>query len=284
MLCAPFLITYQHETFNKISMQKLFALIACFIAVLAAEAQETKKDFVITVADNGSSGMFVATFCPQKDVAISKDDAEVFSIYMDMGNPNLSKLRIRNGQFVIKAGEPVVVKTTEAKTVTLGTSDRSSSTFINDAICLSADLSVEDFRKEHAVEDGATLYLLTNMAKNGGFGFTRFTGDTMKRGNFFIVVSKSKTRAAIDIEDGDPVPFLEGEAGNDDGFTAQSVYAKGDANGDGKINVADVVEMVNYIAGNPPASFIFTAADMNDDKAVDTTDVELLVNSIMAEK
>ena len=62
------------------------------------------------------------------------------------------------------------------------------------------------------------------------------------------------------------------------------VYDAGDANGDDKINVADIVEIVNYIAEKPSASFIFAAADVNNDEAVDATDVEIIVNSIMAEK
>lgn len=62
------------------------------------------------------------------------------------------------------------------------------------------------------------------------------------------------------------------------------VYDAGDANGDDKINVADIVEIVNYIAGKPSASFIFAAADVNGDNAVNATDVELIVNSIMEKK
>ena len=267
----------------KYRIQKLAALMACLLFSLVTAAQDTDET-VTTVADKGESGMFLATFCPEKDVAISKDDAEVFSIYMDMNIPNLSKLRVRSGMFVIKAGEPVVVKTTESKTITLGTSKKASSTFSNDVICLSADKSVLDFRKEMSLNDEDAIFLLTNMAKNGGFGFTKFTGDVMKRGNFYIVVTKNKTRAAKDIEDGDPVPFLEGEAGNDDGFTAQSVFAKGDANGDGKINMADIVEMVNYITGKPSTSFLFGPADVNSDKAVNTTDIELTLNIILPKK
>ena len=262
---------YIRKTFS------LMALLAFSTGVWAQDVTET----VTTVADQGKSGMYLVTFCPQKDVAIGKDDADVFSIYMDMGIPYLCKLRVRSGQFVIKAGEPVVVKTfDEAKAVKLWTSDKPSSTFFNDVVCLSADQKVADYRKTNSVADDATIYLLTNMAKNGGFGFTKFTGDTMRKGNFFIVVSASKTRAANDIEDGDPVPMLDGEAGNDDGFTAQSTYAKGDANGDGKVNVADIVEIVNYMVGTPTIAFLFSPADVNDDGKVNTADIDLIVNSI----
>ena len=159
------------------------ALALTLMFGMEAMAQET----VTTVADKGTSGKFFAKLCPTKDVAISKDDADVFSIYMDMGIAYFSKLRVRSGMFVIKAGEPVIVKTSEAKTITLGTSDKPSSTFFSDVICLSADKAVADYRKENSVKDDEFIYMLTNKAENGGFGFTKFTGTTMKAGNFYII-------------------------------------------------------------------------------------------------
>ena len=48
---------------------------------------------------------------------------------------------------------------------------------------------------------------------------------------------------------------------------------RGDANGDGKVDVADVVTAVNYATGQDPKPFIFEAADMNDDKDIDILDV-----------
>ena len=58
-------------------------------------------------------------------------------------------------------------------------------------------------------------------------------------------------------------------------------YLLGDANGDGDINVSDVVCTNNYILGKTPSSFIFEAADMNNDKDVNVTDVVLIVNKIL---
>ena len=251
---------------------------------LIAAAQNASTETVTTVADQGESGMFLTPFCPQKDVAISKNDAEVFSIYTEAGSPNLLKLRIRNGMFVIKAGEPVIVKTTEAMAVMLYTSNKPSSTFLNDVISLNADMSVDDYKKDNSLDDDATIYLLTNMESNGGFGFTKFTGDTMLRGNFFIVITNNKTRAAEDIEDGESVPLLEGEAGNDDGFTAQSVYKKGDTNGDGKVNVADIVDIVNYMQKTPSASFLTDPADANADGEINASDIETIIETIIGKK
>ena len=56
----------------------------------------------------------------------------------------------------------------------------------------------------------------------------------------------------------------------------------GDANGDGFINVVDIVEIVNYIEGNPSASFNIKAADANQDGNVNLADVKYITNMIMA--
>lgn len=55
----------------------------------------------------------------------------------------------------------------------------------------------------------------------------------------------------------------------------------GDANGDGDVNVSDIVEIVNCIMGKPSAKFVKAAADMNGDGEVNVTDIVMVVNSIM---
>lgn len=46
----------------------------------------------------------------------------------------------------------------------------------------------------------------------------------------------------------------------------------GDANGDGKVTVADLVAIAHYVMGYPPANFSFRAADVNFDYRVDVAD------------
>jgi hypothetical protein len=58
----------------------------------------------------------------------------------------------------------------------------------------------------------------------------------------------------------------------------------GDANGDGQINVLDVVTMVNYILGNSPEPFVFENADVNGDGMVNVLDVVATVNIILGGK
>ncbi len=57
---------------------------------------------------------------------------------------------------------------------------------------------------------------------------------------------------------------------------------QGDVNGDGVLNVQDIVWMVNHIIGSTPPGFILAAADVNGDAVVDANDVVALVNLILS--
>ena len=60
-----------------------------------------------------------------------------------------------------------------------------------------------------------------------------------------------------------------------------STVVMGDANGDGKIDVEDIVAIVNCILGEPGAGFIRSAADVNGDGKIDVEDVVAVVNIIL---
>ena len=63
-------------------------------------------------------------------------------------------------------------------------------------------------------------------------------------------------------------------------FQVQNILL-GDVNGDGSIDVLDVVSLVNYIIGKNPSSFHLESADVNVDNSIDVLDVVLLVNIII---
>lgn len=313
-------------------------LSVAFFAMLSGSVQaQNVGDQITTVADLGTSGMYVATLCPDHDVAIDKDAAEVFTIYSDEGYPNLLKMRLRNGKYIIKAGDHAVIKTIGEMTVTLEETNKESSAFMDDVICPSENILVKDFVKTHPLGEDERLYMLTNLERNGGFGFTYFTGTTMRKGCYFIVstvepettdisaatrasskvlsssddaiyditgqrvaapragkiyiqggkkflsvsddgVERLGTRAPNDLEDGDPIPFLTGEAGNDDGFitlseTSEVSLVRGDANSDGEVNSVDVNVISDHIMGKPTEAFFMEAADVNEDETINVADI-----------
>ena len=58
-------------------------------------------------------------------------------------------------------------------------------------------------------------------------------------------------------------------------------FIHGDANGDMRVNVSDIVEIVNDILGKPSAKYNRNAADVNGDGQVNVTDIVNVVNIIM---
>ena len=56
---------------------------------------------------------------------------------------------------------------------------------------------------------------------------------------------------------------------------------KGDVNGDGKIDVEDVVGIVNKILGEPAENFLEAYADVTGDGKIDVDDVVAVVNIIL---
>ena len=55
----------------------------------------------------------------------------------------------------------------------------------------------------------------------------------------------------------------------------------GDANSDGTVNAADIVEVVNYIMGNPSDKFVKNQADANEDGIVNVADIVIIVNEML---
>ncbi len=64
-------------------------------------------------------------------------------------------------------------------------------------------------------------------------------------------------------------------------FPHESAPLPGDVNGDGTVNVLDIVRLVNIILGDPPTSQEFTAGDMNEDGVLNVLDVVLIVNAVI---
>ena len=64
---------------------------------------------------------------------------------------------------------------------------------------------------------------------------------------------------------------------------AEATGMRGDANGDGKVNVTDVVTTANYVLGLNPSPFVFANADVTGDGKVNVTDLVGIVNITLEE-
>ena len=58
-------------------------------------------------------------------------------------------------------------------------------------------------------------------------------------------------------------------------------YTKGDVNGDGAVDIADAVCIVNHVVGKPTPAFNAAAADANGDGAVDIADAVRIINLVV---
>ena len=64
-------------------------------------------------------------------------------------------------------------------------------------------------------------------------------------------------------------------------FNSQSSIIKGDANGDGDVNISDAVLLVNNLLGTTAIGFIAENCDMNSDGDLNVSDVALIIKLIM---
>lgn len=71
----------------------------------------------------------------------------------------------------------------------------------------------------------------------------------------------------------DPAEVLE--------FTTQEGVLKGDADGNGLVNMMDVTTVINYILSKPVTKFVFNNADVNEDKYINMNDVTGIINIIL---
>ena len=64
-------------------------------------------------------------------------------------------------------------------------------------------------------------------------------------------------------------------------FSTRSTDLVGDANNDGKVTVADIVEIVKYINKIPSSYFNADNADVNGDKTINASDIDEISKLIM---
>lgn len=64
-------------------------------------------------------------------------------------------------------------------------------------------------------------------------------------------------------------------------FELRAAGLSGDANGDGRISIADITAIIAHLAGNTPASFNEGLADADQDGNISTSDIDVVVTKIL---
>ena len=192
-----------------------------------------------TVEDKSTPNQFVAKYVNfVNEVSISSEDAKVYTIYVDGETAYYQACRTFNGMYVIPKETPVIIKTEEEKEVPVKiTSTTKSSVGFTDVFTFSTNMALAEFQGTYCGSTrGKYVYRLTNGAS--GFGFTFFTGTTMKAGQFFII-TKGKPADAARLNN----VWLD-EDGN----------VEGDATAINKVKVAAEKDAIYNLAGQKVAA------------------------------
>lgn len=131
---------------------------------------------------------------------------------------------------------------------------------------------------DYTVEAGKTVTLTTGLPE--GYSLSHASAEV---GAVEIVGNTIKYTATADAAP-DIIHFIYYQGDTLKGFSRYWInrkYIAGDANGDGMVNVADVVEIVNCVNGKTSARFDRGAANVSHDKIIDSTDLETVVNMIV---
>jgi hypothetical protein len=185
-----------------------------------ADAIETT---IKTVQDKANANQFVAKFASDTyNVIFNAASVKLFSVYVDGDNAYFQACRTYNGKYFVAAGEHVILKTTEAKDVNYvidsyagsGWKDPDADQCVgfDDVKCLWADGVLGDIQRDLRMTAKDYLYRLTNTT-GLGFGFTEYSGTTIKAGQFFVKCTKAPAAGRLNTvwldEDGN---VIDGEA------------------------------------------------------------------------
>ena len=235
----------------------------------------TDRDEVLNLGSNGSSPLFVD--CPLEEIYIGGNIS--YPIRSSYGyspfyrNTSLHTVTITDKETEISPNE--FYGCTSLKNVTIG----DGVTTIGDR-AFSGCASLENFSYgvmvssigQEAFSDCTAITKLVSHATTPPVCGSQALDD-INKWTCILSVPKGVTAAYQAADQWKDFFFI-----NDD---LENTTVLGDANGDMKVNVSDIVEIVNDILGKPSAKYNRNAADVNGDGQVNVTDIVNVVNIIM---
>ncbi len=114
-------------------------------------------------------------------------------------------------------------------------------------------------------EEGSTVLFISDLPQTeGGIVYFHYDGDENTISDQQVIAANKKGWKV----------FIS-EAGS---WYEYKAYIKGDADGDGVVDVNDVTTTINHILGKPVATFIPEAANVDGDDTIDVNDVQGIIN------
>jgi hypothetical protein len=144
---------------------------------------------VKTVQDKANPNQFIGKFVSTYDASFDANDAKLYSIYMDGETAYYAACRVDDGRYYVYAGDHVVLKTDEAKEVSWNVESTASmgnsAVGFDDVANLFIDGELADIQLVLGLMPGQYVYRFTN-TEDQGFGFTYYSGSTIKANQFFV--------------------------------------------------------------------------------------------------
>ena len=183
--CTPFV---------QFNTSQYFVVVYPEAPVNATYGKEISEDVVKTVQDKANPNQFIAKYVNRTgyDVYINAADAKVYSIYVDGEDAYFQACRTVDGKYWLSYEDHVIIKTTEAKEVKVTMSADPAPKYsvgFDDVHDATWETELGDLQWTMNVHAGEYVYRLTN-TEDQGFGFTFFTGKTVKEGQFFVKTTK----------------------------------------------------------------------------------------------
>lgn len=129
-------------------------------------------------------------------------------------------------------------------------------------------------------QDGAMSF--TTQSGTSSFNANHYTAST---DNMYIIGITASEKLGFVKATGTAMPankaWIEYNGSAELVLPIENTTLKGDVNGDGMVNVADVTTLVDYILGKTPSPCVEDACDVNEDGNVNVSDVTSLVDIIL---
>lgn len=158
---------------------------------------------ITTVQDKANPNQFVAKFVSTYDAKFDASEVKLYGVYMDGETAYYQACRVDDGYYYVPSGWHVILKTAEEATINwsvvpFGEMGNRAVAF-DDMVsrpynCTRADIEPL-FWMGKGLQPGEYIYRLTN-TDDQGFGFTAYSGTSIKANQFFIASTKKPEGAA----------------------------------------------------------------------------------------
>jgi hypothetical protein len=144
---------------------------------------------VKTVQDKANPNQFIGKFVSAYDASFDANDAKLYSVYMDGETAYYAACRVDDGRYYVPGGKHVILKTEEATEVSWNVESTASmgnsAVGFDDVKSLTMDGDLAEIQDALNLMPGQWVYRFTNTEEQG-FGFTYYSGKTVKADQFFV--------------------------------------------------------------------------------------------------